>query len=355
MFQKQLDPPWHTSSLKDTSLQLISWNLRASRRKVLWVTSFLWEGIFQAKSLLTDILTPEFFQLSIHLDCFLSSEEKCLWKVMHFYPLLSDSFNASIFFLQKRKKNYIYVVVSALDTEVFALPAKQMETYNASRASFPHYRVHLLFFIKACRKSLLNTRCVNGSAGIKRKLPGSSPLPYDSSAGTPCEHGWRTQLWEGLRPGPLLREESLICRLLCLETLSRRFFLLLLLLWFTATGTSLTSMALTVVPYYSPDPGKQRLMGLRGKRTVSFILHGFLRALSVQVVQARAAERPTAGWTAVLHRKVNSRTGDVGGSAPCRTPAAVLPFRSRYRRPRYHTTLLPLNPGSIRYRCTINF
>lgn len=104
VFQKQLDLPWHTSSSKDSSLQLISWNLRASRRKVLWVTSVLREGIFQAKSLLTDILTPEFFQLSIHPDCFLSSEEKCLWKVTHFYPLLSDSFNAFIFFLQKREK-----------------------------------------------------------------------------------------------------------------------------------------------------------------------------------------------------------------------------------------------------------
>lgn len=158
-----------------------------------------------------------------------------------------------------------------------------METYNASRANFPHYRVHLLVFIKGSRKSLLNTRCVNGSAGIKRKLPGSSPLPCDSSAGTPCEHRWRTQLLEGLQPSPLLQEESLICRLLCplmfrdfKQKFKQKFLLLLLLLWFTATGTSLTILALTVVPYYSPDPGKQRLVGLMGKWTISFILHRLL-------------------------------------------------------------------------------
>lgn len=168
MFQKQPDLPWHTSSLKDTSLQLISWNLWASRRKVLWVTSFLWEGIIQAKSLLTDIFTPEFFQLSIHLDCFLSSEEKCLWKVMHFYPLLSDSFHLFIyFFLKKRLKNTFNVDVTALDTKVFTLPAEQMESYNVSRANFPHLKVHPLFFIKASGKRLLNTRCVNGCAAIQ--------------------------------------------------------------------------------------------------------------------------------------------------------------------------------------------
>lgn len=120
MFQKQLDLPWHTSSLKATSLQLISWNLRASRRKVLWVTSFLWEGIIQAKSLLTDIFTLEFFQLSIHSDCFLSSEEKCLWKVMHFYPLLSDSFHLFIFFWKREKKVHL-MLMSLLLTPKFSL------------------------------------------------------------------------------------------------------------------------------------------------------------------------------------------------------------------------------------------
>lgn len=108
VFQERPDLSWHTSSLKDTSLQLISWNLRASRRKVLRVISFLWEVIIQAKSLLTDIFAPAFFQLSIHLDCFLSSQEKCLWKVMHFYQFLSDSFHLFIFFfLKKERKRYV--------------------------------------------------------------------------------------------------------------------------------------------------------------------------------------------------------------------------------------------------------
>lgn len=181
MFQKQLDLPWHTSSLKDTSLQLISWNLRASRRKILWVTSFLWEGIIQAKSLLSDIFIPEFFQLSIHPDCFLSSEEKCLWKVMHFYPLLSDSFHLFIFCWKREKKSTFNVDVTALDTKVFALPAEQMESYNVNRANFPHCTVHLLSFIKASGKSLLNTRCINGCAGIES----ISPLPLLSGKECP--------------------------------------------------------------------------------------------------------------------------------------------------------------------------
>lgn len=121
MIQKKLDLPWHTSSLKDISLQLISWNLRASRRKVLWDTSFLWEGIIQAKSLLTDIFTLEFFQLSIHPDCFLSSEEKCLWKVMHFYPLLSDSLNfMGVFFWKKGGKSTLFLM-SLLLTSKFSV------------------------------------------------------------------------------------------------------------------------------------------------------------------------------------------------------------------------------------------
>lgn len=186
MIQKQLDLPWHTSSLKDTSLQLISWNLRPSRRKVLWVTSFLWEGIIQAKSLLTDIFTLEFFQLSIHPDCFLSSEEKCLWKAMHFYPLLSDSLNfIGVFFWKKEKKkkrgkSKLFVNATALDIEVFTLPAEQMESYNASRANSPQRTVRLL----SRGKSVLNTRCINGCAGTT-SIP---PLPLLS--GKLCPHNY---------------------------------------------------------------------------------------------------------------------------------------------------------------------
>lgn len=132
MIQKQLDLPWHTSSLKDTSLQLISWNLRASRRKVLWVTSFLWEGIIQAKSLLTNIFTLEFFQLSIHPDCFLSSEEKGLWKVMRFYPLLSDSPNFMGVFFWKREEKVHFFLMSPLLTSMFSLCLQ-----NRWRATMP--------------------------------------------------------------------------------------------------------------------------------------------------------------------------------------------------------------------------
>lgn len=86
---------------------------------------------------------------------------------MHFYPLLSDSIYLFIYlFLKKREKSTFNVDVTALDTEVFTLPAEQMESYNASRANFPHRTVHPLFFIKASGKSLLNTRCINGCAGI---------------------------------------------------------------------------------------------------------------------------------------------------------------------------------------------
>lgn len=185
MVQKQLDLPWHTSGLKDTSLQLISWNLRASRRKVLWVASFLWEGIIQAKSLLTDIFTLEFFQLSIHPDCFLSSEEKCLWKVMYFYLLHLILLILWGFFLKKkkkRKKSTPFVNVTALDIEVFPLPAEQMESYNASRANFPWCAVHLLSLIEARGKSFLNIRCINGCAGTTS----ISPLPLPS--GKLCPH-----------------------------------------------------------------------------------------------------------------------------------------------------------------------
>lgn len=158
MFQEQLDLPWHTSSLKDTSLQLISWNLSASRRKVLWVTSFLWEGIIQAKSLLTDIFTPEFFQLSIHTDCFpfFHRRSACgkLCTFIHFFFRFFSLFIFSWKKKKKSKKSTFNVDVTALDAKVFTLPAEQMESYNASRANFPHRAVHLPSFIKASRFSI---------------------------------------------------------------------------------------------------------------------------------------------------------------------------------------------------------
>jgi len=174
VFQERPDLSWRTSSLKDTSLQLISWNLRASRRKVLRVISFLWEVIIQAKSLLTDIFTPAFFQLSIHIDCFLSSQEKCLWKVMHFYQFLSDSFHLFIFFSwKKREKGTFNVDVTVLDTKVFTACRTDGEL-QCQPGKLPSPSSALPSFIKASRRSLFYTRLTNRFAG----MISISPLPF---------------------------------------------------------------------------------------------------------------------------------------------------------------------------------
>lgn len=76
---------------------------------------------------------------------------------MHFYPFFFQILFIIYFFLKKKKKSKkstFNVDVTALDAKVFTLPAEQMESYNASRAKFPHRAVRLLSFIKASRKLL---------------------------------------------------------------------------------------------------------------------------------------------------------------------------------------------------------